>query len=123
MTKQTSLSICNLELPIYLGWSENERLEQQKIVLTVNIKFSTPPHACVTDNLNDTICYSNMIDKIRNYLAQKKFNLIEHVCYEIYQFIKFLLPESSLTISISKQPKIPDFSGKVSFCYSDEQSL
>ncbi|OGT41652.1 MAG: hypothetical protein A3F42_08590 [Gammaproteobacteria bacterium RIFCSPHIGHO2_12_FULL_37_34] len=121
-TRASSLSIYNLELPLYLGWLENERLNKQTVVLDVNITFLSPPKACVTDQLDDTVCYSKLINKIRDHLTIKKFNLIEHVCHEVYQLIKSIIPtQSTVTVTITKQPNIPNFSGKVSFRYSDEQ--
>src|SRR3990167_836386 len=119
---RSSLSIYNLELPVYLGWPKNERLRKQIISLYIHIQLSPPPRACTTDKLEDTICYSNMINKIRDHLAKKKFNLIEHVSYEIYQTIKSILHNpAKVMVTITKRPKIPEFSGNVSFCYSDEQ--
>ena len=121
-TRASSLSIYNLELPLYLGWLENERLNKQTVVLDFNITFLSPPKACVTDQLDDTVCYSKLINKIRDHLTIKKFNLIEHVCHEVYQLIKSIIPtQSTVTVTITKQPNIPNFSGKVSFRYSDEQ--
>lgn len=122
MIKNTgSLSISNLELPVYLGWSSSERRIKQVISLDITIHFLSLPKACITDKLNDTVCYSTLIQKIRDHLVGKKFNLIEHVCHELYQLTKPLLPKQSvLTLTLSKRPKIPDFSGKVSFCYSNE---
>lgn len=119
MTKHaSSLSISGLELNIYLGWPDNERSAQQVVHLDIDIQYPEPPKACLTDNLVDTICYSELLSEIRHHLQNKKFHLIEHLSYEIFTFIQTKLPNHSrLQIHITKKPKIAGLTGHVRFSY------
>lgn len=118
----SSLSIKQLELYVYLGWPDLERHQEQAVLLDVDIWFPKPPKACVTDNLDDTFCYSTLIAGIRDKVANKNFHLIEHLNHEIYQFVKSQLPDQSkIIVRITKHPKIRGFTGSVCFSYWDEK--
>jgi dihydroneopterin aldolase len=43
--------------------------------------------SCVIDNLDDTICYSNLIKFVEKKLKNTEFNLIESVAQFIYDAI------------------------------------
>ena len=74
---QCSLSINQFELPVFLGWPEDERTQSQLVSIDIHLSFKSPPKACDTDNLEDTFCYSWLTDQIKQETALKKFHLIE----------------------------------------------
>jgi dihydroneopterin aldolase len=82
------LTINDLSLKVKLGWPDNERKESQTVSLDVKIKFSHLPIACQTDRLEDTLCYSSLVDSIHVGLQNKSFHLIEYLSHEIYLIIK-----------------------------------
>lgn len=117
----TTLSLRGLKLSVSLGWSAEERLQKQNVMLDIMVRFQEPPKACETDQLNDTSCYAELISILKQYIAEKKFKLIEHLSKDLYDTVKSLLPTTSLvTLRITKQPSIPDLSQGVAFCYGDE---
>ncbi len=119
--KQASLAIRDLELNVYLGWSLYERDLLQSIKLDISIFFTSPPQACTTDQLDDTFCYAAIIQRIQQHVATKKFCLIEFFSHDIYQLVKSMFTQPiSLIITITKQPKIPEFSGHIQFSYGDD---
>ena len=121
MTKLLStLFINQLELTLHLGWPENEILKKQTVLLDIEIQFAKPPIACISDQLDDTLCYSKLIQLIRDHILPKHFHLIEHLSYSIYQLIKPLVPNpSKMIVHITKHPKIPNYTGAVRFSYGD----
>lgn len=121
-TTNASLFIKALELPIYLGWSQEERSQIQTVRLDIDIHLPHPPLACTTDNLADTFCYAVLIKKIFDHIAHKNFHLLEHLTYVIHQLIKPLLPpQATVTLHLSKQPQIENFTGQVCFSYGEEK--
>ncbi len=116
----STLSLQGLELKIHLGWSRAEQLKKQVVVLDVDIFFTTPPIACTTDILQDTLCYDNLVKNIKKDLAKKKFRLIENLGYSLVQIIKKSLPkDAGVSIKVKKQPGISNLTGGVSFSYGE----
>lgn len=115
------LHIRKLELNVNLGWRNPERKLEQGIELDLEISFPLPPKACVTDNLDGTICYAELIEVIRNEIRTKKYRLVEHLCVEIYTIVKSNLPKKSkLKVRLTKYPKIQGLTNGVCFDYGDE---
>jgi len=119
---RSTLCIRSLELQVNLGWRNKERQQEQAVFLDMRIEFQLPPKACVSDKLNDTICYAELIQDIRNKIAVKNYRLIEHLSAEIYRITKAQLPnESTLKVRITKFPKIDGLQEGVCFDYGDEK--
>lgn len=125
MTKKkcyATLFIRRLELQVNLGWRKKERNQEQAIELDLDIRFPKLPKACITDNLDDTICYAQLIEAIRNSIATKNFKLIEHLSAEIYTIAKAHLPkQSKLNVRLTKYPNIEGLNDGVCFSYGDEK--
>lgn len=120
MTQAASILIQGLELKINLGWTPDEQAKVQTIMLNITLAFLEPLPACLSDNLDDTICYDQLIRKIKSALAAKHFRLIEHVGFEVYQLIKNTIPiQTHVTTQITKKPKIEGLTGGVTFSYGD----
>ena len=69
MKTVNALSINQLELDLFLGWPDEERQRQQTIMLDIVLQTPTPPNACITDNLDDTVCYQHLIKKLREHFV------------------------------------------------------
>jgi dihydroneopterin aldolase len=123
MTKKryATLSIRHLELHVNLGWRKKERSHEQAILLDLDIRFPSLPKACMTDDLEDTVCYAQLIEEIRTQVATKNYKLIEHLSAEIYTIAKTHLPKKSqLNVRIIKYPKVEGLTDGVCFSYGDE---
>lgn len=115
------LRIRDLELRVHLGWPEEEREKSQIVLVTVDIWFVDFPKACLSDQLQDTICYDTLIDTLRNNVSNKPFRLIEHLTFALYQLIKNEMPKHTLiNVALSKYPEISGLKGGVTFYYSDK---
>lgn len=120
MTHACTLRITGLELGVHLGWPAREQEQEQIVLLDLEICFPQPPKACQTDRLADTVCYATLISALRESMVRRKFRLVEHLSFEIYQFIKPLLPaHTGLTVRIIKHPDIEGLTGAVRFIYGD----
>lgn len=118
--KKATLFIRRLELTIHLGWTDEERQQEQIVLLDVDITFAKPPQACITDDLQDTLCYATLIAYLRENIEKKNFRLIEHLGFEIFTLIKTHLSlPATVQVHITKHPSIPGLSGGVCFSYGD----
>jgi len=120
-TLHSALFVRALELNVNLGWRRKERSKEQSVLLDLDIRLPKPPKACVTDELDDTVCYASLSDQIRAELGDKKYRLIEHLSRDIYDIVIKQLPKKSrLIVRITKFPKIKGLIGGVSFEYGDK---
>ena len=96
------LSINELSLLVYLGCSSEERSVPQEVSFSIEVEYPKPPLGEVTDHLEeDTPCYNEICNLLKDYVKDKKFNLIEKMARE--SFVCFVQ--------------------KVSFCFYSAHSL
>jgi len=115
-----SINLNSLELSVKLGWPQDERLKEQIIRLDVVIRFLKPPKACQSDDLEDTHCYDALIEIIKQFVAARKFRLLEHLGSQIYTLIKKELSDNAeARVKITKKPAILNLTDGVTFCYGD----
>ena len=118
---KSKLSIHGLALPVFLGWTEEERQKQQTVLLEMEIKFAAPPKACESDLLDDTYCYDRLIQSLQKQISTTPFRLIEHLACVIYQLAKTFFPQDArVTVGITKHPDIKGLTGGASFSYGDD---
>ncbi|MDA8561848.1 dihydroneopterin aldolase [Gammaproteobacteria bacterium] len=116
----SNLMLNELELEINLGWPDLERSQKQKVLVDISIIFDTPPNACISDKLDETIDYDTLIIKIIKRVNNRSYCLIEHLNHTIYCIIKDILPRNTkVTVCISKIPPIKLLKGGVQFWYGD----
>jgi dihydroneopterin aldolase len=125
MTKSRSklrsvLLLRDLQLNVNLGWRKKERSVEQHILLDLDIIFPRIPKACKTDALEDTVCYAELSELIRNEISVKSYRLIEHLSRDIYIIAIHELPKKSkLLVRLTKFPKIAGLLGGVTFEYGE----
>ena len=108
------LKINEYELFVYCGVNEGERKRKQRVLLSVEIYFPIIPKASITDNINDTICYHNVCDKLKEFDG-KTFNTIEALTYKIFTFLRGIYQLHHLRLQVDKFPNIDNLKGSVSF--------
>ena len=117
--KNPLLQINELELGVFLGLPNEERARRQVVKLNIEVAFPDVPDACKTDDINDTVCYHELINSLRSELEEKTFHLIEHLTQEVYNTLAKLLPENStIAVSLTKHPQIQGL-GSVTFHYGE----
>jgi dihydroneopterin aldolase len=122
-TLHSTLRIQGLELNLNLGWRSKERNEEQAVLLDMEMVFPTPPSACLTDQLDDTVCYAKLTDKIRNQISAKSYRLVEHLAADIYTLAKQNMPDDTrVIVRITKYPRIGGLRNGISFEYGDQSA-
>lgn len=100
---QSEIKIDNLELEVYLGWSEQERKALRPIQISMHLKLPSVPKATLSDMLQDTLCYQDIEDKLIEDLSHTTVHLLERFAYSVYQSIQHLLPpQTAFSISVTK---------------------
>ncbi len=118
MNKLNLLEINGLELSVFLGWPDDERSQKQTVWLDIKMQFPTEPKACLSDELNDTVCYQALIQQLREHIADTPFKLVEHLTHAIYEFIQDLVPEkTTISIALTKHPRQILGLGSVTYHY------
>jgi FolB domain-containing protein len=120
LKKNSSLSLCGLELKVFLGWPEAERAELQTVFVDITIEFAEPLQACVSDNLDDTFCYDALIKTLEHKMAVKKFRLLEHLTYELHAAVtQAISMQAKIGVQVRKMPAIPQLTGGAVFYVGD----
>lgn len=116
-----TLEIKQLILKTCIGLEQQERAELQDIEFNITISFSKLPKACTSDKIEDTICYSDIVDKVNIFCSDNSFHLIEHLGFKLYEHLreKFLSPEDKLTLQICKNPPLENIKDKCCFTIKD----
>ncbi|WP_425364702.1 dihydroneopterin aldolase [Candidatus Tisiphia endosymbiont of Mystacides longicornis] len=108
---------------MHLGCSDQEKFHSQLVSFNIELEFTTPPKGTITDKLEDTICYLELVQSIKFLCQTKQFNLIEHLTIEVYHAIdKSLFRYRDIVQSVSvttrkMSPPIQDVHGDIAFTY------
>ena len=91
----------------------------------IDLNFQVLPVGAMNDNLEDTVCYSKLVQSIKSFCRDKKFNLVEHLATEVYKVVNESLQDhrslvNSINVTAHKvSPPVPDIHGGVTFTYCD----
>lgn len=117
-----SLVIQELELSVKIGVGQAERSNPQSIFLDVEVHFMQIAKSCLSDDIEDTVCYDEMINKIIDFVDNQIVNTIERLAYMILHLLldiyKDLKP--SITLRVSKSPIIRSQRRRISFSISSQ---
>ncbi len=114
MTKSI-LEINNLVLTLKIGLTEQERSYSQEINFKIKITFNSPPQACYSDNIDDTICYERLVNLIKEFCKKNQFKLIESLAFKLHHYIQELVLHNPVELTVSKKPPIDSIKGHCSF--------
>lgn len=115
------VSLSDLNLLINLGVTEHERHSKQAVNISFKFFFKQKPKGCETDNIEDTVCYHDVSNTVKEYCDNKEFKLLEYMCNGLYRAIRMLTPSDvKIWIKIEKcSPPIDGLIGSTSFEYTD----
>lgn len=104
--------IRELELYAYHGVHEEEKIQGQRFVFDIAccLDLSVP---CKTDDVNDTVSYSEIIKVVREAFTAEKYDLIEKAAMSVIDAIFSAFPEIDECEVLLKKPDAPikaDFS-------------
>ena len=110
------ITVVDLEVHYCVGVGDEERAQPQKLLVTVDLSvdFTT---AALTDRVEKTINYQNVVDDLLKFGEKRGFKLIEKVANSIVDFIlakyrpdavfvevkKFVIPQARyVSVSLSR---------------------
>lgn len=85
------ITLKGIILEVYLGIHDFEQSSTQSIRVDINFSFLSLPLGCVSDNIDEVICYDNIVKALRGFVVDKKYKLIEHLGYELLSFLKNII--------------------------------
>lgn len=117
----SSIGLRRLRFAVKLGWGEEERKTPQFVFFDIQLRFPALPKGCITDELNETVCYGEMSGVVRQICQQGEFRLIEHLGYRVYSAVKeFIPPRHLLWVKITKEkPPVPELLDGSTFSLGD----
>jgi D-erythro-7,8-dihydroneopterin triphosphate epimerase len=80
------IRVKNLQCETVIGVYEQEKTQKQPILINLRIKYDEGK-APTSDNINDTINYHLLVDKIKSHVENNKFELVERVVEEVGQIV------------------------------------
>lgn len=109
------LSLNDLRLKVRLGCGAEERAAVQEVSFDLSIRFPRLPEGSRSDELEGTICYGALSEKLRALCESREFKLIEHLGWEAYRLLG-PGPDHGLWLRVTKlKPPVPDLLGGASF--------
>ena len=122
--KYSTLSLNSLRLKVKLGCQAEERNEPQFVRFDITIRFSELPIGCVTDRLQDTVCYAQISEQVASICKKTEYSLIEKLGFDAFHSIREILPPSiGLLLKIVKEkPPVEHLEGGASFTLGDWHS-
>lgn len=93
--------ISELKVQTKLGVPEWERMTPQTIILDIEIGYDLS-RACQSDAIADTIDYGQVVNRIRETLAEHNFQLVEALAEHIAQLILKEFDALSVKVKVAK---------------------
>ncbi|MDZ7780218.1 MAG: dihydroneopterin aldolase [Gemmatimonadota bacterium] len=115
--RSAHLVIRGIAVPVRLGCLPGEQDEPQRVEFEVTIRFASPPAGVETDDLADTVDYGTVVDRIKEVVADRRFDLVEHLAGRVFENLRALVPpEHTLEIAVRKvTPPVPEITGGAVF--------
>ena len=115
------LELSGARLWVRLGCGADERARPQAVDLDLAVRFAELPAACESDKLEDTVCYAELVERARERVRGRKFQLLERLAHELFAQLRPLVPPGAeLCLRVTKlRPPIEELSGGVSFALGD----
>lgn len=105
--ESATLNLPEIVLYPRLGLLPDERANPQEVRLAIEITFSHPLAACLSDDIGGTLCYHHLYDELNDLISRKEFCLIEHLAHSIATIIteqihSRALPSATVSLTLHK---------------------
>ena len=122
-TVHSQLCLRRLRFAVRLGWTEAERIRPQPVEIDIALRFPKPPLACLSDELEQTICYDALTAKVRDLLERETFKLIEFMAQSLHELLrKHVEKDTEIWVRVLKiATPVTELHGGVSFALGDWQ--
>ncbi len=85
------------------GVSPEERAVGGRVIVDVDLEYDLTL-AGATDDLKNTINYSDVFKTVRAQVEDQSFNLLEGLAYKIAEAVLGRFPATAVTVCVRKQP-------------------
>ncbi len=122
---KSSLYIEDYALGCHLGCTAEERKEPQEIRISLKISFFSQPKVCLSDKLEDTICYAKICTLMKSVVDEKHYSTVEHLGYQILTKLKIRFSSHyKFTLELHKvSPPVEGLLGGVVYSCSDDDAF
>ncbi len=117
MVYMYKLKLTEVILDVYLGVYDFEQAQLQQVKLDLIISYHKVPRGCISDDLNETICYASINELLLKTARHKRYQLIEHLAQSLLDALKEMLEACKVDIYLELHKKPPlDNVALASFC-------
>jgi dihydroneopterin aldolase len=101
-----TIFLSEVKVQTKLGVPEWERMTPQTIILDIEIGYDLSK-ACQSDDVNDTIDYGAVVNRVRETLQENSFQLVEKLAEHLCQLILKEFIALSVKIKVAKPTVLP----------------
>jgi len=101
-----TIFLSEVKVQTKLGVPEWERMTPQTITLDIEIGYDLS-NACQSDDVNDTIDYGAVVNRVRKTLQENSFQLVEKLAEHLCQLILKEFNALSVKIKVAKPTILP----------------
>jgi len=101
-----TIFLSEVKVQTKLGVPEWERMTPQTIILDIEIGYDLS-NACQSDDVNDTIDYGAVVNRVRETLQENSFQLVEKLAEHLCQLILKEFNALSVKIKVAKPTILP----------------
>nr|WP_294840275.1 dihydroneopterin aldolase [uncultured Methylotenera sp.] len=101
-----TIFLSEVKVQTKLGVPEWERMTPQTIILDIEIGYDLS-HACQSDDVNDTIDYGAVVNRVRETLQENSFQLVEKLAEHLCQLILKEFNALNVKIKVAKPTILP----------------
>ncbi|WP_019897196.1 dihydroneopterin aldolase [Methylotenera mobilis] len=101
-----TIFLSEVKVQTKLGVPEWERMTPQTIILDIEIGYDLSK-ACQSDDVNDTIDYGAVVNRVRETLQENSFQLVEKLAEHLCQLILKEFKALSVKVKVAKPTILP----------------
>lgn len=101
-----TIFLSEVKVQTKLGVPEWERMTPQTIILDIEIGYDLSK-ACQSDDVNDTIDYGTVVNRVRETLQENSFQLVEKLAEHLCHLILKEFNAQSVKIKVAKPTILP----------------
>lgn len=87
------LTVRDLEIWVGLGCSAAEQAVPQPVAVSAWLRFPRAPRACVSDRLQDTVCYARLAAALEETARARPYNTVESLTFALAGAMRSAVPE------------------------------
>lgn len=103
--------IKDLVINTYIGIYDHELTTQQPVILDIEL-FLDASHNKIQDSINNTLDYEKLIDFIKLYCKENRFNLIETLADKLAENILECFETNTIELTLTK-PQASVYTSKI----------